>query len=136
MSARSDGVNTSQNLQPQHIINYPTLAALEHLADHDSHGHSNPKDSFKEKYLDLVVIVLFLCACLPFLVMTPVINMTSTVPLRNKIINVIGLSIVVLLLLWSLVFRIIWMIPHCKQRFFVPKSGEINGAPHLFSRHS
>ena len=91
--------------------------------DHSTSKHSTLKsekiNAGKDSYLDLVVITLLLAACLPFLVITPTINMTSTVPTENKIVNGIGLLIVVLLLVWSLVFRILWAIPRCKQRCYV-----------------
>ena len=85
------------------------------------------KASEKQTYMDLVVILAFICACVPFLVLTPSINETSSVPTENKIVNGVGLLIVVLLLIWSLAFKIIWMIPRCKQRCFVRKNGPVDG---------
>ena len=87
----------------------------------------NKKTLGKDSYLDLVVIVTLLAACLPFLVMTPIINMNSTVPMEKRIVNGIGLLIVVLLLVWSFVFRILWAIPRCKQRCYISQDEDSHG---------
>ena len=114
---------------------------------HDGHSKhptlkKKKKNPGQDSYLDLVVITLLLAACLPFLVMTPTISMTSTVPMVNQFVNGIGLLIVVLLLVWSLVFRILWAIPRCKQRCYVPQDGDIHGTswnfpePHAITNKS
>ena len=114
---------------------------------HDHHRHHptlklKRKNAVKDSYLDLVVITLLLAACLPFLVMTPIINMNSTVPMEKRIVNGTGLLIVVLLLVWSFVFRILWAIPRCKQRCYVPQDGDIHGTswnfpePHAITNKS
>ena len=109
--------------------------------DNDHSKHSTLKlkkiNASKDSYLDLVVITLLLAAFLPFLVMTPMIIIfpvaddmpvvPSTVPTENKIVNGVGLLIVVLLLVWSLIFRILWAIPRCKQRCYVSQNGDIHG---------
>ena len=113
-----------------------TSKQLLHIAAHDDSDRSAlhvlddlmARTKGKESYVDLVVILLFICACLPFLIMTPVLNMTSTVPIENKIVNGLGLLIVVFLLFWSLAFRIISMIPSCKKRFSVPEMGDIGAS--------
>ena len=120
------------------------------MAVHHDHHHHHPtlklkkKNAGKDSYLDLVVITLLLAAILTVLVMTPTINMTSTVPMgtQNKTLNGIGLLIVVFLLVWSLVFRILWAIPRCKQRCYVSQNGDIDGTswnflePHAITNKS
>ena len=106
--------------------------------DNDHSKHSTLKlkkrNAGKDSYLDLVVITLLLTVFLPFLVMTPTVNMTSMVPTENKIVNGIGLLIVVLLLVWSLVFRILWAIPRCKQRCYVSQDGDSRGTSWNFPK--
>ena len=94
---------------------------------HSKHSTIKEINAGKDSYLDLVVITLLLAAFLPFLVMTPTVNMTSTVPTENKIVNGIGLLIVVLLLVWSLIFRILWAIPRCKQRCYISQDEDSHG---------